>query len=117
MRHAQKRISDLLHKADAVDKAEHDRVTAALKAAQEQLAQAQAEVEQLRPLQASVNKLTGDVQAMRSNLSSVQVKIATHSQGLQTRSCGYYYQLSYCCLRLSPACVPSVIGISTCCAG
>ena len=75
MRHAQKRITDLLHKADAVDKAEHERVTLALKAAQEQLAQAQADVEQLRPFQASASKLTEDVNTMRSSLSSIQVRM------------------------------------------
>lgn len=73
MQHAQKRISDLLQKADAVDKVEHERVTAALKAAEKQLTTAQAEVDRLKPLQASVSKLTEEAELMQAKLTAVQV--------------------------------------------
>lgn len=69
----QKRISDLLHKVDAVDKVEHERVTAALKAAQQQLASAQAEVAQLKPLRATVAQLTQQAEAAESVVASLQV--------------------------------------------
>ena len=48
--HSRRRIADLLHKADAVDKAEHERVTTALTAAQTQLAELQADAGRLKPL-------------------------------------------------------------------
>ena len=64
MRHAQRRISDLLHKADAVDKAEYERVTTALKAAEDKLSSLQADLarlqplaDQLEPLQARIGQL------------------------------------------------------------
>ena len=63
MRHAQRRIADLLHKADAVDKTEYERVVTALKAAEGRLASLEAEAarlqplaDQLEPLQAKVAK-------------------------------------------------------------
>ena len=69
----QKRISDLLHKADAVDRVEHERVTAALKLAQQQLASAQAEVEQLKPLRATVVRLTQEAEAAQDNIARLKV--------------------------------------------
>ena len=77
MRRAERRIADLLRKADAVDKVEHDRVTAALTAAQEQLVGAQAEVDRLTPLQASVSQLKQEAEDMQAKLASVQVLTAS----------------------------------------
>lgn len=77
MRRAERRIADLLRKADAVDKVEHERVTAALTAAQEQLAGAQAEVDRLTPLQASVSQLKQEAEDMQARLVSVQVLTAS----------------------------------------
>lgn len=64
MRHAQRRIADLLHKADAVDKTEYERVVTALKAAEGRLASLEADAarlqplaDKLEPLQAKVAKL------------------------------------------------------------
>lgn len=64
MRHAQRRIADLLHKADAVDKTEYERVVMALKAAEGRLsslegdaARLQPLADQLEPLQAKVARL------------------------------------------------------------
>ena len=73
MRSAQRRISDLLQKADAVDKVEHERVTAALRAAQEQLASAQAELARLQPLEALNTQLTQKADASQSRIASLEV--------------------------------------------
>lgn len=50
MRHAQRRIADLLHKADAVDKTEYERVVTTLKAAEGRLASLEADTTRLQPL-------------------------------------------------------------------
>lgn len=73
MQHAQRRISDLLHKADAVDKVEHERVVTALKAAQDQLATVQTQAKFVKPLQASVNRLAEEAEAMQAKYATVQV--------------------------------------------
>lgn len=64
MRHAQRRIADLLHKADAVDKAEYERVVTALKTAEGRLTSLETETarlqplaDQLEPLQAKIARL------------------------------------------------------------
>ena len=63
-RHAQRRVSDLLHKADAVDKTEYERVTSALKTAEEQLASLQADVARLQPLADQLPPLQAKVSAL-----------------------------------------------------
>lgn len=64
MGHAERRIRDLLHKADAVDKTEHERVVTALSAAEDRLKGLEAEAarlkplaEQMEPLQAQIGQL------------------------------------------------------------
>ena len=61
MRHAQRRIADLLHKADAVDKAEYERVVTALKAAEGRLASLEAEAARLQPLAAQLEPLQAKI--------------------------------------------------------
>ena len=65
--HSRRRIADLLHKADAVDKAEHERVAAALASAQTKLAEVQADVARLKPLADQTGPLQARVDSLQAS--------------------------------------------------
>lgn len=79
MRHAQRRIADLLHKADAVDKAEYERVVAALEAAEGRLTSLEAEAARLQPLAAQLDPLQAKIASLEvRQLALVQVLFLTY---------------------------------------
>ena len=77
MRHAQRRISDLLHKADAVDKAEYERVTTALKAAEEKLSSLRDDVTRLQPLADQLEPLQARISILEVNQPETPVLLVS----------------------------------------
>ena len=67
VRNANQRIVHLLHKDDAVDKPEYERVAAALTAAQDKLTSLQADVNRLQPLADQAESCKARVESLEVN--------------------------------------------------
>ena len=111
LRHKDRRISDLLHKADAVDKAEHQRVVAAHATVQGHVESLEADLARLRSENARMQAdrerllaLADKAASLQATIDSLEVRLPfLPDKGFVAYTCSYYVAL-FCCV---PLCKPT----------